>query len=379
MNRSRYLLWPSLFTLVLLAGGCAVTDRQVIDQADQAHTGLKPAVINDRELADYIQAVGDRIIDAAREADRAKVGPPAHFNDQERQWMFSNRMQFHFVNSETINAFTTGGEHMYVYTGLFQNCTDENDLAAVMSHEFAHVYSRHVQKGTQRQYGIIGAALAAGAGGALLGGKDNAAQYGAAAGGAALALGQVAGATFTRGDEAEADKYGFYFYTHAGWDPDRFGHFFQVMIDKGLDKGVAFLSDHPTLASRVEVAKKRAQELGPEAERLRRPPVANASRFQDLKDRAARLAKTLPNDKSLAQAKQLLQALPRSCLTPAVQEDQVQAQKRLQRELEAQDRKRTSASSAGSSSGSSSSVAPDDTISAPPTPSRRHRPAQPQE
>lgn len=377
MTRSRYLMLPSLFTLVVLLGGCAVTDRQVIDQADQAHSGLKPAVINDRELADYIQAVGDRIIDAAREADRAKVGPPAHFNDQERQWMFSNRMQFHFVNSKTLNAFTTGGEHMYIYTELFQNCADENDLAAVMSHEFAHVYCRHVQKGTQRQYGIIGAALAAGAGGALLGGKDNAAQYGSLAGGAALALGQVAGATFTRGDEGEADKYGFYFYTHAGWDPDRFGHFFQVMIDKGLDKGVAFLSDHPTLASRVQAAKERARELGPEAERLARPPVANALRFADLKDRAARLSKTLPSDKSLAQTQELLQALPRSCLTPAVQEDQVQAQKRLKRDLEAQDRKRTSASSAGraSSSSSSYSASPDDAISSPP-PARRHRPAQ---
>src|SRR6476661_1300305 len=191
MTASRYLLLPSLLTLALLAGGCTVTDRQVIDQADQAHSGLKPAVINDRELADYIQAVGDRIIDAAKEADRAKVGPPAHFNDQERQWMFSQKMQFHFVNSETINAFTTGGEHMYVYTALFQNCADENDLAAVMSHEFAHVYCRHVQSGTQRNYAIIGTALLAGAAGAVAGGKEHYQEYGSAAGGAALAAGQL--------------------------------------------------------------------------------------------------------------------------------------------------------------------------------------------
>src|SRR3954471_24565638 len=196
MIRSRYLLLPSLLALALLAGGCAVTDRQVIDKADQAHSGLKPAVINDRELADYIQAVGDRIIDAAREADRNKVGPPAHFNDKERDWMFSQKMQFHFVNSKTINAFTTGGEHMYVYTELLQNCADENDLAAVMSHEFAHVYSRHVQKGTQRQYAIIGSALALGAAGAVAGGKEHYAEYGSAAGGAALAAGQLLGTQF---------------------------------------------------------------------------------------------------------------------------------------------------------------------------------------
>src|SRR3954452_23197581 len=183
----------TLFTLSLVTTGCSVTDRQIIDQADQAHSGLKPAVINDRELADYIQSVGDRIVEAAKEADRNKIGPASHFKDENRDWMFSKKMEFHFVNSKTLNAFTTGGEHMYVYTALFQLCKDENDLAAVMSHEYAHVYSRHVQKGTQRQYAIIGSALSLGAAGAVAGGKEHYAEYGTAAGGAALAAGQLLG------------------------------------------------------------------------------------------------------------------------------------------------------------------------------------------
>ena len=328
----------AFLALGLFTGGCTVTDRQVIDQAQQAHSGLKPAVMQDPELADYIQAVGDRIVNAAQEADRQHKGPDAHFKDEDRSWMFSNKMQFHFVNSKTLNAFTTGGEHMYVYTELFQLCKDENDLAAVMSHEYAHVYSRHVQKGTQRQYAIIGSALALGAAGALAGGKEHAAEYGTAAGGAALAAGQLVGTQFTRGDEAQADEWGVYFYTHAGWDPELFGRFFQLMIDKGYDKGVAFLSDHPTLASRVQAAKERARKLGPDARQWERPPVASPSKFRELQDRAARLAKTMPDDKSLVQAQKLLQALPRSCLTPAVQQDQVQAQKSLQRDLEEQER-----------------------------------------
>src|SRR5215213_6404978 len=92
-SRRRLRALP-LLLLLTLATGCSVSDRQIIDQADQAHNGLKPAVIQDRELADYIQAVGDRIVDAAREADKANVGPKAHFADQDREWMFSNRMQF---------------------------------------------------------------------------------------------------------------------------------------------------------------------------------------------------------------------------------------------------------------------------------------------
>jgi predicted Zn-dependent protease len=324
--------------------GCSVSDRQIVQQADTAHAALKPAVIEDRELADYIQSIGDRIVKAAHEADTQEKGPESHFKDKDREWMFSRNMQFHFVNSKTLNAFTTGGEHMYIYTALFQLCQDENDLAAVMSHEYAHVYSRHVQKGTQRQYGIIGAALLAGGAGYVAGGKEKGAEYASAAGGGALALGQLAGTQFTRGDEAEADKWGFYFYTHAGWDPQRFGHFFQLMIDKGYDKGVSYLSDHPSLSSRVEAANKRAQELGRDADRYRRPPVADAGRFRDLQRRAASVGRNMPDDQSLAKAQKLLAAFPRSCLTPAVQADQIQAKEQLQRDLEAQEKKRTSRS-----------------------------------
>jgi predicted Zn-dependent protease len=345
LTRARSCLLLLLPLLTIGLGGCSVSDRQVIDQADQAHAGLAPAVIKDRELADYIQAVGDRIVEAARQADHDRKGPKSHFNDEDREWMFSKKMQFHFVNSKTLNAFTTGGEHMYIYTELLQTCADENDLAAVMSHEYAHVYSRHVQKGTQRNYAILGTALLAGAAGAVAGGKEHYAEYGSAAGGAALAAGQLLGTNFTRKDEAEADEWGFYFYTHAGWDPNRFGHFFQVMIDKGLDKGSAILSDHPTLKSRVEAANQRARELGRDADRWRRPPVADARQFDALKRRAAQVARTMPDDKSLEKSQQLLQALPRSCLTPAVQEDQVQAAKRLQRDMQEQDRQAASSSS----------------------------------
>src|SRR5205814_9302505 len=102
-----------------------------------------------------------------------------------------------------------------------------------MSHEYAHDYSRHVQKGTQRQYGIIGAALLAGGAGYVAGGKEKGSEYASAAGGGALALGQLAGTQFTRRDEAEAGQGGFYFLPHAGWDPQRFGPFFPLMIGHG--------------------------------------------------------------------------------------------------------------------------------------------------
>ncbi len=333
-RRSIVLRVALLLALVPAAGftvGCA-NDQKIMAQAEDFHGGIKGAVMNDATLDAYLSQIGDRIIEGAKNYT-AEEGDPG---SGDREWMFSKAMQFHFVNSDTVNAFTTGGEHMYIYEGLFKLCKTEDELAAVMSHEYAHVYMRHVQAGTNRQYGILGAALAAAAGGYALGGKDNGAQYATAAGGAAMVAGNLAGMSFTRGDEAQADEYGFYFYTRAGWDPDHFGDFFKRMIELGYDKGSELLSDHPSLASRVEIAQARAKKIDPNFEtKHRRPPVASPAKLASLQGRALQVAKTTPTQESvLKQQQTLLAALPRSCLTRVVQPDQIAAQEKLAKELE---------------------------------------------
>jgi predicted Zn-dependent protease len=101
------------------------------------------------------------------------------------------------------------------------------------------------------------------------------------------------------------------------------------MIDAGYDKTPAIASDHPTLASRVEDAKKRVKDLPPNASEWRRPPVADPAKFHELQARARQLAGTMPNDQSLAKSQQLAQALPRSCLIPYTTKDEVEARKAI--------------------------------------------------
>lgn len=330
----RYLTYTSRIALSVVLGmtlsfsaGCA-SDRAVISQAKQFHSGLQPAVMEDAELSNYLQSVGDRIIDVAREMDQQRFGPEAH-RSEDSAWMFSKEMRFHFVNSKTLNAFTTGGEHMYIYNELFQQCKTEDELAAVMAHEFAHIYGRHVHKGMNRQYAILGAAALAGGAGYALGEGDNRETYAGAAAGATLVGGQLFGMGFTRKDEAEADELGFEFYTRAGWNPDRFADFFRTMIEKGYDTESDFMSDHPTLKSRVVVAEQRAKALPPQAKEWRRKPVAGKKEFRELKKRARRLGRKMPNDQTLEGAQELLSAMPRSCLTPQEPQDQKEAQQRI--------------------------------------------------
>ncbi|HEX4795933.1 MAG TPA: M48 family metalloprotease [Humisphaera sp.] len=334
---NRLLSLALVTALALCAGvGCKASsmDSSVIDNANQFNTALTPAEVQQPQINEYFQAIGARIVAAAKEADRQNYGPKTH-KEGKVDWMFQN-VQFHLVNSKTLNAFTTGGDHVYVYNELFQLCQNEDQLAAVMSHEFGHIYSRHVQKGQSRQYALIAAALAAGGAGYLAGGKENGATYAGLAAGGAMAAGGFANMGFTRDDEAQADEMGFHFYYMAGWDPRHFGDFFQVMVDKGYDKTPEMLSDHPTLASRVKKAKERSDHLGGRATSLLQPNVATQEQFNQYKQLAQLVGASMPNDQqALANTKQLLQALPRSCVMPYEPKDQQDAQQEIMAKAQA--------------------------------------------
>jgi predicted Zn-dependent protease len=311
--------------VAFLASGCA-SDSTVRAQADQTDAQLEPAVIKDAELMQYLQQVGERVAATAQVLDKEHVGPESHFKEN-NSWMFSTD-EFHLVNSDQLNAFTTGGSHLYVYAQLMQACRTEDELAAVVSHEFAHVYCRHVHKGMDRQMWTIGGAAALGAAGYAAGGKEHGMEYATYGLGLGMVAGNFLGLGFTRGDEAEADKFGFQFYSRAGWDPNRFGDFFQQLIDKGYDKTPEWQSDHPTLASRVQLARERAQKLPADAASWRKPPIADAARFEALKARAAQVAKTTKKDTELGKAQLLLRAVP-SCLLPVDSAEQKDAREQL--------------------------------------------------
>jgi predicted Zn-dependent protease len=337
MRKLKLLIVPTLLALSLVTG-CA-SDKSVVSQAANVHTELEPAVMDDPALANYLQRLGDRIIETTRVLNQQHNFAPENAKGKNNEWMFGKNMKFHFVNSDQLNAFTTGGEHMYIYTELFEKSRSEDELAAVMAHEYAHVFGRHVAKGMNRQYGALAAAAAAAAGGYALGGKEKGTEYATAGAGLGLAAGQFANMGFTRKDEAEADKLGFYIYSHAGWDPNKFDDFFQAMIDAGHDTSSAITSDHPTLKSRVEDTQRRIKELPPQASQWRKPPVATPQQFAELQQRAAKLGKSHASDKTLANSQTLLAALPRSCVMPIDPPQAVQAREKLVKDAQAAEAK----------------------------------------
>ena len=333
----RPLGWLILALVLLVgaggAGGCA-NDQKVMAVANNVHTGLQPAVMEDQQLQAYLQKVGDRIIESAVALDKNGYGPKSHTKSgDDNGWMFSDQMRFYLVNSKSLNAFTTGGKQMYIYNELFLNCKSEDELAAVMAHEYAHVYARHVKSGMDRQLAqnVGTGAVGVGAGLAsflLGGGLSSSLSTGQSAAGVASSAGKFVGMGFTREDEDEADKIGFVFYTHAGWDPDHFADFFKQMIAAGYDKMPEMMSDHPKLSSRVANTDKRIGKLPADQAKWRKPPIADEKEFAALRERAAQLARSLPNDSAVQKAQAMLAAFP-SCVARSDQPGQSSARAKV--------------------------------------------------
>jgi predicted Zn-dependent protease len=330
---ARRLVWVTLALLIPGASSGCANDQKVMAVANQMHTGLNPAVMQDPDLQSYLQSVGQRIVQTAKAMDAEGYGPKSHTAEKDNAWMFSDKMEFCLVNSKTLNAFTTGGEHMYIYNELFQHCKTEDELAAVMAHEYAHVYCRHVKNGMDRQTGQeVGAGVVAvGAGVASFffgGGLSSITSNATTAHGLAAQAGRYVGMGYTRGDEDQADEVGFAFYTRAGWDPDHFADFFKHMIEAGYDTTPEMLSDHPKLSTRVANTDQRVAALPPDAGQWRKGDIADATKFAALQQRSAQLARSLPNDQTMQQAQTLLAAFP-SCVAPTDQPGQKAARKQV--------------------------------------------------
>lgn len=321
-RRPRGLGLLTVLAILVLSLGCA-SDRMVIDNANQMHGQLTPAVIQDPTLSGYVQTLGDRVIAVARELDRADPGSKGHTSGESNEWMFSG-IQFHLVNSETLNAFTTGGKHVYLYTELFRQCKTEDEFAAVVAHEYAHIYCRHVHNSYNRAITVQAVALGAALAASQM--EDQNVAMGIA--GLAVIGGQLVALSFNRDDEDEADAEGFRFYVRAGWDPQQFGGFFQTMIDQGHDSGPNILSSHPKLSDRVVNARKRAAALPPVAVQWRSRNTASPRQFKLLQDRALQVGKTMPSDKSLEAAQTILAAFP-SCVSPQETPEQARARQEL--------------------------------------------------
>lgn len=178
---------------------------------------------------------------------------------------------FFVMRQRQINAFATLGGYIGVNVGLVLAAEREDEVAAVLSHEIAHVTQQHVLRGVERaqrdqlpillaMLGAIVAAQAAGGNSA-----DDAAQ---AAMVSAMGLMQQRQIDYTRSNESEADRLGIQTLARSQYDPTAMADFFAKMQAKSRSNAAGYfgptpdyLLTHPVTTTRISEAKARAEQI----------------------------------------------------------------------------------------------------------------------
>ena len=152
-------------------------------------------VYEDQQVQAYVNEVGQR---AAKVSQRPEL-----------QYTFT------VLDSEEINAFTTGGGYVYITRGIMNYLNNEAELEAVLGHEIGHICARHPvrQQSKSTLAGIGAAAVGIFTRSADLAGLANYA-------GAALVQG------YGRDQELEADRLGAEYLVKTGHSP---GHMVDVV------------------------------------------------------------------------------------------------------------------------------------------------------
>ncbi len=170
---------------------------------------------------------------------------------------------------DAVNAFALPGGKIGVYAGLLKVATTDDQLAAVIGHEIAHVQAHHSNaRASASALTDVGLQIA----GTISGGG--------AAGNtmmAALGLGAQVGVLmpFGRSQESEADVLGLNLMARAGFNPRESVTLWQNMDKASKGQPPEFMSTHPSHDTRIKDLNKqmpKALELYSQAQAQGRKP-----------------------------------------------------------------------------------------------------------
>jgi len=205
----------------------------------------------DKNIQQYVLCIANTII------------PHVKQNPDPKKW------EVQVFEDDQANAFALPGYKIGVYTGLLKYAKNQDQLAAVMGHEVAHVIAEH---GNERlttqvatQAGLSLATLALGqeqneTNSLILAGLGLGAQYGVIL-------------PFSRNHESEADLIGLDLMATAGFNPAESVSLWQNMSKAGLAQP-EFMSTHPSHETRI----KRLRERIPSANIAYQKSVSSGNR-----------------------------------------------------------------------------------------------------
>lgn len=224
-----FCLGMSLFLIPQAASALSIEEEKKLGEELVRDVKRYFTLVEDEFAVDYINRLGDYL---AKASDRQ----PFPF-------------RYYLINRSEMNAFAGPGGHIFFFTGLIDSMDTLDELAAVATHEMAHINARHLARRIEQNKKIGIATMAGVLLGALIGGEAaSAIIVGSAAAGVQAQL------AFSRADERQADQLGFSYMRRTGFDPSAMIRVLNRMQSAqvyGTDRIPAYLRTHPTDAERM--------------------------------------------------------------------------------------------------------------------------------
>lgn len=191
------------------------------------------------------------------------------------------------INDKQINAFAVPSGLIGINVGLLDKAKSLDEIVSVVAHEIAHVSQRHYQRRNDektKQLLMQAGGLLAGVAASKVGDGDAA---------AAVMLGSQAmsanaAASYSRGQEREADRIGMQIMNQAGYDVNAMPSFFATLDQQNPVKSntliPSFILSHPLTADRISEARARVATY-------KRDSQANmaSNRYQSIQRQRAQL------------------------------------------------------------------------------------------
>lgn len=253
--------WTGLVLLASLTVACVTSPtgrRQLLlyPDAEVAQLGLasfdemkkQEKIATDPELNRYVSCVADAV---TREI-------PAHYQTGAASW------EVVLFDSPQINAFALPGGRIGVYTGLLKVAKDQDQLAAVLGHEVAHVLAKHsnerLSNNQVANLGMVAANMALG--------ESQVSQTAMAALGLGVQVGYLL--PYGRVQESEADVLGLQLMARAGFQPEAAVSLWQNMANATPNQpSVEFLSTHPANERRIGQLREQLAIVRPDFDNAR--------------------------------------------------------------------------------------------------------------
>jgi predicted Zn-dependent protease len=204
------------------------------------------ALLEDEELTEYVNLVG---LTVALHSDKPVTYGGYHFA---------------VLDTDEINAFASPGGIIFITRGIIDAVENEDELAAILAHEVAHINHRDGVEAIQTSR-LTNLAVVLGAEAVQ---ETTSAEFGELLsifeGSIQDVFTKVVVNGYSQTQEAEADVSGLTYLSRAGYDPTALESFLNRTITMGQESEGGIMKTHPATAARIDNITKKMPSTKPD-------------------------------------------------------------------------------------------------------------------